>query len=192
MRPYFVLTLVVFLSFAAFAQQPIPRPPHSGGGWYGYGPYVPLVSTPSISFETVSPDPVGASNATAGLIAGATNSTLSELQGPTSASFTVPVWYQGGAPLFSPQVNLLPEPLARKARRLAGRGAMEERGAEREPRQEARAGWLYFSGPEYTADVASAAKGPGAGRHTYGNQDVMRQNEKNGAVHYDGKTEKIQ
>src|SRR6266480_6350602 len=40
-------------------------------------PFVPLLSTPSMSFENVSPSPVGASNATAGNVAGATNATLS-------------------------------------------------------------------------------------------------------------------
>ncbi len=39
---------------------------------YGCGPYVPLITTPSLSFATVSPNPVGATNATGGLIAGAT------------------------------------------------------------------------------------------------------------------------
>ncbi len=42
-------------------------------------PFVPLLSTPSMSFENISPSPVGASNATAGNVAGATNATLSVL-----------------------------------------------------------------------------------------------------------------
>jgi hypothetical protein len=42
-------------------------------------PFVPRLSTPSMSFENVSPSPVGASNATAGNVAGATNATLSVL-----------------------------------------------------------------------------------------------------------------
>ncbi|HMH01563.1 MAG TPA: hypothetical protein VK555_09125, partial [Terriglobales bacterium] len=40
-------------------------------------PFVPLLSTPSMSFESISPSPVGATNATAGNVAGATNATLS-------------------------------------------------------------------------------------------------------------------
>ena len=73
MRPYFVLCAVVLMAVAAFGQQPGPR--IYGPCVYGCGPYVPLVTTPMVSLQTVSPNPVGASNATTGLIAGATNAT---------------------------------------------------------------------------------------------------------------------
>ena len=72
MRPYLIVTAVVFLmTVAAFGQQPFPHPTN-GACFYGCGPYIPLITTPEVSLQTVSPNPVGASNATAGLIAGAT------------------------------------------------------------------------------------------------------------------------
>src|ERR1035438_485859 len=117
MRPYFVLCAAVLFRSAAFGQQPVPR---VYGGSYGFGPYVPLLSTPMISLETVSPNPVGATNATTGLVAGATNATASLLEGSTSSQFTVPVWYQGGAPLTTSDVNPRPEPIGREGHRMHG------------------------------------------------------------------------
>ncbi len=188
MRPFVILCALTLVAVAAFGQQPGPHPYIPG---YGYGPFAPLVTTPMISLETVSPNPVGASNATTGLIAGATNSTVSELEGSTSSNYTAAVWYQGGAPLVAPDVNLFPEPLGRGMH--AHHGPMEDHGMmeEREEHHEKRAQWTYFSGPEYTADVASAAK-TGPSKHVYTNDDVTRQNNNNGNVHYDSKTEKIQ
>lgn len=194
MRPYFVFLAVVLIASAAFAQQPVPRT--YGGGVYGFGPYVPLLTTPMMSLETVSPNPAGATNATTGLVAGATNSTLSELQGSGSSDHTVAVWYQGGAPLTTRDVNLGPEPIAREMRAM--RGDRNEGPAPREAngpeisRHEGHRQWAYFTGSEHTTNLAAAAKGPGPGAHSYTNADVTRQNDKNGSVHYDGKTEKIQ
>ena len=91
---------------------------------------------------------------------------------------------------MTPEVNLWPEPLGRGAH--AAHGKMEEHGMEREAQHEKRAEWMYFSGSAYTTGVAGAAKGPGPGKHSYSNEDVSRQNDKNGNVHYDSKTEKIQ
>lgn len=193
MRPYLVLSAVILIAVAAFGQQPVPRP---YGGYYGagYGPYVPLISTPMLSLETVSPNPVGASNATTGLVAGATNSTLSMMEDSTSSEYTVPVWYQGGAPLTTSDVHIWPEPIGREHHAMHGemggmmRGMM---GEEREhARQEARS-WMYFTGAEHTASVAGAAKGSVKAGRAYGNDDVTRQNDNNGTVKYDGKTEKI-
>ncbi len=184
MRPYLVLIAVVLMAAAAFAQQPFPHPGY-GPCLYGCGPFVPLVTTPMVSLQTVSPNPVGASNATTGLIAGATNATLSEIPGSTSSEYTAAVWYQGGAPLTTPQVRLWPEPTARVARPMhEGHG----------PREEARANWTYFAGREHTADVAqaaSAAQGLKKAGHVYTNDDVTRQNDTNGTVKHGGKTEKM-
>lgn len=189
MRPYLVLCAVLLIAVAALGQQPVPRV--NGPCFYGCAPFVPLIATPMISLETASPNPVGATNATTGLIAGATNSTLSQIEGSTSSVYTVPVWYQGGAPLTTPAVSLWPESIGREPHRM--RGSMgEERGVpERGPRQKAPREWLYFTGPEYTTDLAGVAKGPGKGAHVYTNDDVTRQNDKNGTVKYDGKTEKM-
>ena len=197
MRPYLVLMAVVLLAVAAFGQQPVPRP---GPCLYGCGPYIPLVTTPMLSLQTVSPNPVGASNATTGLIAGATNSTLSEIQGSTSSVYTVPVWYEGGgAPLTASDVNLWPEPIGREGHPMHN-AMREERPREgrpteaRGPSAEARGGWMYYTGQEHTSDaalVANEAKGSRKAAHVYDNDDVTRQNDKNGDVKYGGKTEKI-
>jgi hypothetical protein len=199
MRPYLVLMAVVLLAAAAFAQQPFPHPGYSSC-FYGCGPFVPLVTTPEISLEQFSPNPVGASNATTGLIAGATNSTLSQIQGSTSSVYTVPVWYQGGgAPIMTSQVHLSPEVLGREGHVMHEAMREERRHEERSSeehgrREEARGGWAYISGPEHTASAAVGAdesKGVRKAGHVYTNDDVTRQNDKNGTVKYDGKTEKI-
>src|ERR1700724_1803442 len=204
MRPYFVLMAAVLLAVTAFAQQPIPHPGYSScfsgysSCFYGCGPFVPLVTTPEISLEQFSPNPVGASNATTGLIAGATNSTLSQVQGSTSSVYTVPVWYQGGAPLITPEVRLYPGAIGREGhsmhdaireerrheersheKRLHAERSQEEHG----PREEARASWTYITGPEHTTSVAVGAdesKGVRKAGHVYTNDDVSRQNDKNG------------
>ena len=200
MRPYLILMAVVLMAVAAFGQQPFPR---SGLCYYGCGPYVPLVTTPQVSLQQGSPNPVGATNATTGLIAGATNSTLSQFQGSTSSVYTEPVWYQGGgSPLMTPDVHLYPETIGHEGRPMHGAmpgtmpGAMGEEHAreERGQREEARASWTYFSGREHAGSVAQAAgagKGSRQPGHVYTNDDITRQNDKNGDVKHDGKTEKM-
>ena len=58
MKPYLVLCAVVLMAVAAFGQA---IPSRVYGGYYGYGPSVPLVNTPMVSLQTFSPNPVGAS-----------------------------------------------------------------------------------------------------------------------------------
>ena len=94
MRGFVVGLAVVVFSALAFGQD-------GGRGVAGYcpygcGPYVPLVTTPSVGFETVSSSPVGASNATGGLQAGARNATMSMNSVNTDAVHTEVVWYSGG------------------------------------------------------------------------------------------------
>jgi hypothetical protein len=184
MRPYLVLCTVVLMAVAAFGQHSGPR--IYGTCVEGCGPFIPLVTTPTISLEQVSPNPVGASNATTGLVAGATNSTLSEISGNTSSVYTEPVWYQGGgAPLTTSAVHLWPEALGHPMHAMH-----EEHGAK----LEAKAEWVYFSGSEHTVDgmsVAAAAKGGKKAGRTYTNDDVERQNQNNGNVKMKGKSEKI-
>jgi hypothetical protein len=187
MRPYLVLCSVVLISACSFAQS---SPQFYGPCILGCGPYVPLITTPMISFQQYSPNPVGASNATTGLVAGATNGTLSQMSGETDSVYTVPVWYRGGAPLTAPGVHLFPEPIGREAHH---RMMMAER-VEHHPQEEASSEWIYFSGTESTASaasVAAAAKGGKKASRTYTNADVERQNQNNGNVKYDGKTEKM-
>jgi hypothetical protein len=188
MRPYLVLCAVLVISAAAFGQQPHPQ--FFGPCLLGCGPFVPLVTTPMVSLQQYSPNPVGASNATTGLVAGATNATLSQISGSTSSTYTVPVWYQGGAPLTTPAVRLWPEPLAGEG----GRHMMFGERGEHHPEEEAAADWIYFSGSEFTASAqsaAAAAKGGKKASRSYTNADVERQNQNNGNVKYDGKTEKM-
>ncbi len=192
MRPYLVLSALVLMTVSAFGQSPFPYP-GPGACFYGCGPYVPRLTTPEISLQQFSPNPVGASNATTGLIAGATNSTLSQIQESTSSVYTVAVWYQGGAPLMTPEVNLWPEPIGREGRPMHEAMREERAHEQRGPREEARGGWTYFPG-RHTADAAltgSEAKGVRQAGHVYNNDDVKRQNDKNGTVKYDDKTEKM-
>jgi hypothetical protein len=207
MRPYLVLSVLVLMSAVAFGQSPAPYP--GACSYYGCGPYIPRLTTPEISLQTVSPNPVGATNATTGLIAGATNSTLSQVQGSTSSEYSVAVWLQGGdSPLLTRDVNLSPErinreghpiretmreprplgppPLEERSRQFRAREERHEEHGQRESKsEEARGNWTYITGP---AAVPSAFKKAG---RVFSNEDVSRQNDKNGMVKYDGKTEKM-
>ncbi len=173
MRPYLVLMSVVLMAVAAFGQQPFPHSTY-GPCLYGCGPFIPLVTTPEVSLEQYS---------------------LSQIQEPTDSVYTVPVWYHGGdAPLMTPQVHLWPEMVGREGHPMHDAMREERSHEEHGRREEARAGWTYFTGWEHTADAAQAAsdaKGFKKAGHVYTNDDVTRQNEKNGAVKYDGKTEKM-
>ena len=187
MRSVSLAVLVLVFSGLAVGQSGIRNVP--GYCLYGCGPYIPLVTTPTISLETVSPSPTGASNATGGLLAGARNSTLSMVTGNTSAVYTEPVWYSGGgSPMVAPAVRLPHEE----------RGGMhEERAEHREAGhgEEARQVWTYYGGQEQIAAAGqstAAVKGAKHAARTYTNQDVERMNQQNGQVKYDGKTEKIQ
>jgi hypothetical protein len=105
MRTFSVWCSVLLLSALTFGQETFGHNWRGIPGYcpYGCAPYIPLLTTPSLSFATVSPNPVGSTDATGGLVAGATDSTLSEVSGDTSAVATVPVWYSGGqTPFISP------------------------------------------------------------------------------------------
>lgn len=179
-----ILLCVTAMCTAAFGQAPAgPR------YQYGYGPFVPLVTTPQVSLQTVSPNPVGASNATYGLVAGARNSTLSIVNGNTSSVYTEPVWYAGGgAPLISePEVSIHPRP-------VHGGHMMMHPEDHAQHAETARGQWQYISSFEASSPVeaaASAKSGHKAGR-TITNDDINQENQKTGTVKYDGKTEKIQ
>src|SRR5271169_3080168 len=98
MRSLNTLCMVLLLSGLAAAQATVIG--GTASNWapaYGVyaAPFVPRVTTPSVTLSTVSPSAVGASNATWGNVAGATNATLSdEFIGPPPVGvFTQPVWY---------------------------------------------------------------------------------------------------
>src|SRR5271168_3565372 len=102
MRQLSVLCLLLLLCGFASAQATIIG--GTAGNWappYGVyaAPYVPLVTTPSVTLSTVSPSAAGASNATWGNVAGATNATLSDefIAPPPVGVFTQPVWYGASA-----------------------------------------------------------------------------------------------
>ena len=187
MRTVSFAVLVLVFSALAVGQSGVRNVPDYC--LYGCGPYVPLVTTPTVSLETVSPSPVGARNATGGLLAGARNSTLSMVMGNASAVYTEPVWYSGGgSPMVSPAVRLPHEE----------RGGMHEERAERREAghgEEMRQVWTYYTGREPsvgTEQATSTARGVKRAARTYTNQDVERMNQQNGQVKWDGKTEKIQ
>jgi hypothetical protein len=163
-------------------------------GYDGYGPFVPMVTTPQVSLEQVSPNPVGASNATYGLEAGARNSTLSMMEGNTSSTFTQPVWYSGGGAPYvsSPEVSLA-------VRGVRGRGLFrpgEIREMEKHARGEAGPqAWTYFASVEETSSAAEGAQEAKTGKRatrTITNADIDQENQKTGTVKYDGKTEKLE
>ena len=183
MRVFTVACAILLISGLASGQNPAAR--HYAGP-YLYEPFVPLVTTPEVSLDTISPMSVGASNATYGLFAGARNSTLSMVNGNTSSVYTVPVWYSGGgAPLVSPEVSL------RAHEVVAERLRIEHRAGERAA---AKGAWTYYASVEEMASPAEAAQSAKGGKRaarTITNQDVEQENQKNGMVKYDGKTEQI-
>jgi hypothetical protein len=141
-----------------------------------------------ISLQIVSSAPAGARNATGGLVAGASNSTLSMTADSPSSVSTQPVWYSGGStPIMGTAVRVpMARPMPPQPRREAER--MKREG-------EKHAAWLYFAPSEQTGSATEAmasAKTAKKATRAYSNQDVERQNEKNGEFKYDGKTGKIQ
>ena len=181
MRQLSVLCLLLLLTGLAAAQATIIG--GTAGNWVpAYGvyaaPYVPLVTTPSVTLSTVSPDPVGASNATWGNVAGATNATLSdEFVGPPPVGvFTQPTWY-GPAPAVEVG-EPSPEPM-----RGHMHGQREHGGAE------FVAG---VSGGEWSVTQLMVGSTPARkASRTYTNQDVDRMNQGTGTVKYRGKTERM-
>jgi hypothetical protein len=187
MRLFTVSCAVLFISSLALGQTPMGH-----DGYYRSGPYIPLVTTPSISLQTVSPSPVGASNATTGLIAGARNSTLSMVNGNTSSVYTEAVWYSGGgAPVISsPAVSLEVRPLHREPMH----GEMRMEGREPEHANAGSRNWTYFAALDETSSPVEASTAAKSGRkatRTITNDDIDRENQKTGTVKYDGKTEEI-
>jgi hypothetical protein len=187
MRVVTVVCSILLLSVVGLAQT--PERGVAGFCPYGCGPYIPMLTTPIVSFTTVSPDPVGARNATGGLIAGATNSTLSEVGGNTDAVYTEPVWMSGGGMLLISRAVNVPFGGMRMMRRQMQAQPAGEHEAAAAPQ------WIYFGGPEQgvrSLEQASAANRVRPAQRNFSNQDVERLNQQNGYVHYDSKTEKIQ
>jgi hypothetical protein len=169
MRAFTVAFAVVAFSALAVAQAGVRGIP--GYCPYGCAPYVPLITTPSVAFETVSSSPVGATNATGGLEAGARNSTLAVIPGNTDAVHTVAVWYSGGgSPLVSPVVRL-PHPEAMEMHEGHGEHMGHGHG------EEVYGTWTYYTGRGMRENPVQASAAARTGKHanrTYTNDDVNR------------------
>jgi hypothetical protein len=175
MRLLNTVCLILLLSGLAAAQATIIGA--TASNWVpAYGiyaaPFVPLVTTPSVTLATVSPSGAGASNATFGNVAGATDATLSIVSQPPVGVYTQPVWYGPSAAVEIPTQSV----------------------AEARPAQRAHAFDAGVSSWQSSVSVthlmASSTAGKKAAR-TYTNQDVDQVNQTNGTVKYRGKTEHI-
>src|SRR5207248_4973209 len=129
-------------------------------GYDGCGaPYIPRLTTPEVSLQTVSAAPAGASNATYGLTAGATNATLSNVTGNVGGTYTQPVWYAGGTtPLISsPAVELsVPLPHAHH---------MERMDRERQVAEGAPKAWIYYASDTEASRAVDARTAARTGPH---------------------------
>ena len=166
MRTFTLGLMVAFLSVAALGQAGSRGIP--GYCPYGCGPYIPLITTPMISFQSVSSSPVGATNATGGLEAGARNSTLSMISGDTDAVHTVAVWYSGGDSPVMGQTTHFPH---------MGPMEMHEGHGDHAKPELANVGWTYFSGRvsrETPVEASAMAKSGKHATRTYTNDDVAR------------------
>jgi hypothetical protein len=173
MRSVNILCLVLLLSGLAAAQATVIG--GTASNWapaYGVyaAPFVPLVMTPSVTLATVSPSATaGASNATFGNVAGATNATLSMVPPPVG-SYTQPVFYGLASSMETPEPSFA---------RHGQRATSIDLGV---------ASWQSDHSVTYAMAGASGVR---KAAHSYSNQDVDKVNETNGTVKYRGKTEHI-
>jgi hypothetical protein len=132
-------------------------------------PFVPLVTTPSVSIETGQPTQTGASNATAGNVAGATNATISIVAPNMSAARGVQ---------SAPEVASRPEsePSTQSA---APSTAGFEFGA------------ASFEGSLGASQLPTSRLQQRPAR-IITNEDIARLNQQNGTVQFRGETEKIE
>jgi hypothetical protein len=173
MRFLNVVCLVLLLSGFATAQATTIG--GTASNWapaYGVylAPYVPLVITPSVTLSNTASSPAGASSSAFGMVAGATNSTLSiPTQAPTS-TYTDAVWYGSSAPAE------------------ATGSAEPRRGRDR------AAAFDFVNSSDGIGIAQTSAANVGhvqKASRTYTNQDVDQVNQTNGTVKYGGKTEHI-
>ena len=174
------LCLVVLLSAFAAAQVTVIQGTASywTPGVYA-GPFVPLITTPSVTLSTVSPSPAGASNATFGNVAGATNATLSDefVASPPTGVYTVPVFYGNS--------NFGPPAVAAEPAHAEPAHPEEMHGHH----HHAFNPGISTQGPG-VAQLLASSQVKKANR-TYTNQDIDQLNQSTGTVKYKGKTEKL-
>jgi hypothetical protein len=176
MRLFTTLFVVLLLSALALGQAVVvggtaPNGPITYDVYAA--PFVPRIVTPSVSLTTVSPSPVGASNATFGNVAGATNSTLSMPVNGAPSVYTQAVMYPSAAatPVLYVQSSGVPMQSMAVRHSDIGVASLESEVSAKQ--------LMAWSGPAKKAS------------RTYTNQDVDRFNQGTGTVKYSGKTEQI-
>jgi hypothetical protein len=135
-------------------------------------PFVPLITTPSVSWGPAVPTSAGARNATWGNVAGARNSTTETLPAPV---YDRP-WHENG----------FRQERIREVR-VEGREGRNENERERI----FRSGVATTEFSEGLAQLVNKSSSATKASRTYTNQDVVRMNDANGTVKYDGKTEHL-
>jgi len=184
MRSLKTLSMILLLSGLAAAQATVIG--GTASNWVpAYGvyaaPFVPLVTTPSVTLATVSPSAAGASNATFGNVAGATNATLSMVPEPQAGTYTQAIW----SPAYTQPTWFGPSAAVETA---------AESMPESRPMHRAHAfdvGVASWQSSESAAHLMASSNAAKKAAHTYTNQDVDQENQKTGIVKYDGKTEHI-
>jgi hypothetical protein len=179
MRHALVVCAVLLFAGMALGQATVIGGWAANQGWAGYypaPPFIPVITTPSISLQAYSASLVGASNATFGLTAGATNSTLSMITPGSINAYTIPVWSGNGATLGGP---------------VSAPAAVEEAPARRGKHYVEVGMAALAMGPGVSEAVKSAQANRRPATHSYTNQDIDRINQQNGTVKYRGKTEHI-
>lgn len=176
MRILNALCLIVLLSGFAAAQVTIINGAASNWG-PAYGvyavPFVPLVTTPSFALADSTPLSVGASSSAFGLVAGATNSTLSLPVQAGPSVYTEPVWYEPAPSWYG--AATAPEPPPARGHQHEAR--VFDFGVSSE-------GWGLAGRVPTAGQIAKAAR-------TYTNLDIDHVNQTNGTVKYRGKTEHL-
>ena len=190
MGPLKSLSLVLLLSGLALGQATVIG--GTASNWapaYGVyaAPFVPLVVTPSVSLETVSPSAAGASNATFGNVAGARNATLDIVTPPPVGVYTVPVWY-GPKPAEHHGVAME----MHRELEMEMHGAMHEHeGMREEHMRRVEVGVASWQGSHSVKQLMASAGPVKKASKTYTNDDIDRFNQSTGNVKYDGKNEKM-
>jgi hypothetical protein len=184
MRSLKTLSMILLLSGLAAAQATVMG--GTASNWVpAYGvyaaPFVPLVTTPSVTLATVSPSAAGASNATFGNVAGATNATLSFVSQPPAGAYTQAIW----SPPYTQPSGFGPSAAAETASEPVSEGRPARRPHAFD------VGVASWQGNESATHLMASSTGSKKAGRTYTNQDVDQVNQKNGTVKYDGKTEHI-
>ncbi len=177
MRPLTGFWMVLLMSGLAAGQADWTPP-----GTYAQ-PFIPRTATPSASFDSVmtpsltldSPSPVvGATNATAGNVAGAGNSTSSVVTTGQSVYYNQPLWYAPGVQPYE---------------------GMEEFTSPATAVSRPAPGGFEFGAATFQSSYGVARLMAENGRRkamrVYTNPDVARVNDNNGMVRYRGKTEQV-